>query len=655
MFYKNKNGIKFENKSGTWSVPSLYNSNGVATADFDNDGDLDFVINNMGSSAVLYESMAADQEIGASIKLKLTGSKKNTQAIGAKVEVITEDNHQLQELYTTRGYLSCVDGPLVFGLKDATDATIRVTWPDGSVTSLKDVAVNKTYELNFADAKKSPYSKPSEKKAWLAQAETNGLDFIHREDPLDDYKTQILLPHSQSTVGPCVAKGDVNGDGLEDMYIGGAARQEAVLYLQEPNGSFKTKTGDWKLHGLGEDTGATFIDIDNDEDLDLYVSSGGAQKEDGSFFYLDRLYVNDGKGNFSYKSKLLPKVTISTKAVVASDIDNDGDTDLFVGGRLIPDKYPMAPKSYFLINENGVFKERYLDVNRMVSDAIFSDYDNDGDDDLLTVGEWSEIQIFNNEGGNFTKADIPTLAETNGLWFSINAHDIDGDGDQDYFAGNLGLNAKFKVDGSHEFHIYGNDFDGNDTYDIVLSSNYQGKLVPSRGRECSSQQMPFIQEKFTDFKSFASASLEDIYGDKLATALHYQADGLASVFLKNNGNGQFEIVPLPWQAQQAPLQDVAFVDLDQDGTTEILAVGNLYNVEVETQRYDATKGTVLHYKNGAFESIPRTKTGFSTSGDARNITTIKSGQGTLLLVTNNNGKIDVFQLSDSNNSALSTR
>jgi hypothetical protein len=271
------------------------------------------------------------------------------------------------------------------------------------------------------------------------------------------------------------------------------------------------------------------------------------------------------------------------------------------------------------------------------------------------VGEWSEVLIFNNDGGNFTKADVPALSDTNGLWFSINGHDIDADGDEDYFVGNLGLNAKFKVDDSHEFHIYGNDFDDNETYDIVLSSNYQGKLVPSRGRECSSQQMPFIQEKFTDFTSFASASLEDIYGDKLTSALHYQADMLSSVFLRNDGNGNFEIVKLPWQAQQAPLQDFDFVDLNGDGSAEVLAVGNLYNVEVETQRYDASQGTVLEFRGGNFSVIPATQTGFVTSGDSRSIETIKMGQNVLILVTNNNGALDVFSMPRAGSSAVTTR
>lgn len=655
IFYRNKNGVKFENKSGSWAPRSLHNSNGIATADFDNDGDMDFVINNMDSDAVLYESLASDEAIGNSIKIKLKGASVNPSAIGAKVEVVADDLNQWQELYTTRGYLSSVDSPLIFGLSDAENATVNVTWPDGKISSLKNVAANGTYEIDYADATTGSFNKNSNNKKWLSRANETNIAFNHKEDRMDDYKIQILLPHSQSNVGPSITKGDVNGDSLEDFYIGGAAGQGGALYVQQTNGTFTTQAGPWSRHAAAEDTGGVFFDADTDGDLDLYVTSGGAQKEEGHFFYTDRLYINDGKGNFNFAANNIPKTAVSGKAVVASDIDADGDMDLFVGGRLVPDKYPMAPQSYFLINDGGKFTQRNLNVDRLVADALFSDYDNDGDEDLMTVGEWSEVMVFNNEGGNFTKADIPSLADTNGLWFSINGHDIDGDGDQDYFVGNLGLNAKFKVDATHEFHIYGNDFDDNGTYDIVLSGNYQGKLVPSRGRECSSQQMPFIKEKFTDFSSFASASLEDIYGEKLTSALHYQADMLSSVFLRNDGNGEFEIVVLPWQAQQAPLQDANFVDINGDGVTEILAVGNLYNVEVETQRYDASQGTVLAYRDGNFEVLPASQTGFVTSGDARNITTLKSGQNTLILVANNNGRMDIMSMPSAMSNAVSSR
>lgn len=653
IFFRNKKGIKFENKSGLWAEPSLYNSNGVATADFDNDGDMDFVINNMESSAVLYESLVANSGSGNSIKVKLKGKAPNTKAYGAKIEFVTEKGTQWHELYTSRGYLSCVDTPVIFGMSNEEKATINVTWPDGTMSSLKDVKANDSYTLVYGENNVTRNSEEKTKKL-LARVDNNGLKFRHKEDPLDDYKTQILLPHSQSNVGPSIVKGDVNGDGLEDVFIGGAARQKPRLFIQDMDGNFSVKKGDWDEHGNAEDTGALFVDIDNDDDLDLYVVSGGAHFKEGHKFFRDRIYVNDGEGNFKYNNKLVPDEFVSGKAIVAADIDNDGDTDLFLGGRIVPNGYPQAPRSYFLINEGGKFSSREIDVNHMVSSALFSDYDNDGDKDLITVGEWSSIMVFNNDNGNFSKAELPALEKTTGIWFGLQENDIDGDGDMDYFVGNIGLNAKFKADESHEFHIYGNDFDDNGTYDIVLSSDYQGKLVPSRGRECSSQQMPFITEKFADFKSFASASLEDIYGDKLLEALHHKADMLYSVFLQNNGNGDFTIKKLPWQAQLSPLSDFEFVDLNNDGINEIISVGNLYNVEVETQRYDASIGAVFNFVEGEFVDIHSKDTGFYTTGDAREIISVNGNGKKLLIVTNNNGPLDVFEIPQEQESGLSS-
>lgn len=642
VFYENTNGAKFKNTSGEWAEPSLYNSNGVATADFDNDGDLDFVTNNMDSSASLYESKAADIAAGNSLKIVLKGPAKNPNAIGSKVEITHDGNKQWQELYTSRGYLSSVDTPMIFGLKDSDKSDVTVIWPDQNVTYLKGLKANETHTVEYNSAEKIALSKGDTTDPLLKSVADIGIDFTHREDPFDDYKKQILLPHSQSNVGPSITKGDVNGDGREDLYIGGAAGQSGALYVQNNSGKFSLKNGPWKNDATSEDTGGVFFDSDGDGDLDLYVVSGGAHAPEGDATYTDRLYVNDGNGNFTKAANAIPKLTISGQAVTAGDIDKDGDTDLFVGGRIIPDKYPYPPKSYFLINDNGKFKEVEVGVDQLVSAAIFTDYDSDGDLDLMTVGEWSPIKVFKNEGGSFSEARIPALEKTTGLWFGLDQADIDKDGDMDYFVGNIGLNTKFKVDGKKEFHIYTNDFDDNGTFDVVLSSTYNGELVPSRGRECSSQQMPFIKDKFKDYRSFASATMEDIYGDKLNEALHYQADMLYSVYMENKGNGAFEIKKLPWQSQLAPLNGFAFADIDGDGNSEIITVGNLYNVEVETVRYDACKGAVLKYENGKLTAMDRAKTGLHLKGDARKVIAIENANSTNLIISNNHGKVEVF-------------
>jgi hypothetical protein len=651
VIYRNMDGVSFKNESGKWAMPSVFNSNGVATADFDNDGDLDFVTNNMDSEATLYESLASNGNGGNSLKFILKGSGKNLQALGSKVEVTSSKGKQWQELYAVKGYLSSVDTPLVFGLNDAIVASAKITWPDGKTTILENLEANKTYTVDYNNAEKELAVVDIPKTTLLHKTSNLGMDFKHKEDNYDDYQKQILLPHSQSNVGPCIVKADVDGNGTEDVFIGGAAGQSGILYLQT-DGQFSKRNGDWTLDSKAEDTGAAFFDSDGDGDMDLYVVSGGAQLPKGNDAYQDRLYINDGKGHFKRNKKALPLLNLSGQSVVASDIDKDGDMDLFVGGRIIPDYYPKAPKSYFLINDKGTFSEKEIDIGEMVASALFTDYDNDGDDDLMVVGEWSPIKIYRNDNGNFSEANLESLASTTGLWFGLSQNDIDNDGDMDYFVGNIGLNTKFKAnkEKKKEFHIYANDFDDNGTYDVVLSGTYHGELVPARGRECSSQQMPFIKEKFGDYKSFASASLQDIYGEKLNSALHRKADMLYSVFLKNNGEGNFAIVKLPWQAQLAPVTDFLFMDVNNNGSNEIIAVGNLYNVEVETERYDASKGAIMDFEDNGFTVMNITETGFYTNGDARKILSLNSNGKKYILVANNNGALDCYNVEESNNS-----
>lgn len=645
VFYKNKNGLSFEKMSGTWAPPSMFNSNGIATADFDNDGDLDFVTNNMGSNASLYVSHAANGAGGNHIKLQLKGSDKNPAAIGAKVAVKTASQEQWQELYTTRGYLSAVDPALVFGLGSDTHPSVTVTWPDGKQSIYDNLAINETHALKYEDAIKNSNRNIDDVPRYLTAVKNSGINFTHKEDNFDDYKVQILLPHSQSNVGPATATADVNNDGFDDLYIGGATGQAGRLYHGTANGSYTSKGGPWQADAIKEDTGALFFDYDGDGDQDLYVVSGGAHLEEGHTNYQDRLYTNTGNGTFvkTNASTTLPSLAISGQAIAASDVDGDGDQDLFIGGRIIPDKYPYAPKSYLLTNTNGNFTTSEIAIGQLVSQALFTDYDGDGDDDLMTVGEWSEIQVFENDNGAFAKADIASLQGTTGLWFGLAQKDIDGDGDLDYFAGNLGLNTKFKTGKGKEFHIFCDDFDGNGSYDVVLSNTYKGNLVPARGRECSSQQMPFITDKFEDYRSFASATLEDIYGAQLDTALHYKADRLDSVFLENNGDGSFNIQSLPLDVQLSPINGFAFTDLNNDGKAEVILTGNLYNVEVETERYDAFKGGVLSWTSGGLKSLPSSETGFLTAGDARTVHVMQSKGKEKILVARNNDKVQVFE------------
>ena len=644
QLYKNIDGVKFEKRTNDWVSSAKFNSNGVATADFDNDGDLDFVTNNMLAEATIYESLAADNKLGNYVKVKLKGKSGNLNAIGAKIEVKSSSKIQFTEVHRAKGYLSSIDLPVVFGLGNDNVVDLIITWPDNKVSVHQAIEVNKTHEFDYKDQQfESIVDKTINDQ--LINKQAIGLDFNHEEDKYDDYKNQILLPHSQSNLGPCTAKSDVNGDGLTDLFVGGASGQSAALFIMQKDGTY-TKAGDiFRSDKMYEDTGACFFDVDNDGDRDLYVVSGGAHLPEFSQLYRDRLYINDGKGIFS-KSNNLPqgsKMNISGQAVAASDIDNDGDIDLFVGGRLIPEKYPYAPESFILYNDNGSFTQKTLELNDLVSSALFGDVDGDGYDDLITVGEWSAINILKNDRGAFNLDNNFSIKESNGLWFSVNASDIDGDGDLDLIAGNLGLNTKFKANKKKKFQVYCTDFDSNGSYDVVLSTNYKGYDVPTRGRECSSQQMPFIAEEFTDYHSFASASMEDIYGENLGNALNKEINIFYSVFLENDGKGNFSMSKLPWETQMAPVQDIEFADLDGDGKDEVLVVGDLFNVEVETVRYDASTGVILKWTGDDFVCLDKQETGFVGIGDARRVEVLDQPDGKKIIVlANNNGPLETF-------------
>ena len=438
------------------------------------------------------------------------------------------------------------------------------------------------------------------------------------------------------------------------MFIGGATKQEAVLYFQTENGDFKRSVSNpWKIDKNSEDLEAVFFDIDNDGDQDLYVASGGSEFKQGNSLLKDRVYINDGFGNFTKKEQAVPNIFESTQTVKVSDIDGDGDLDLFVGTRLIPGKYTYPASSYMLINENGVLKKAAMkiapDLERigMVSDAVFSDIDGDGDDDLLIVGEWMTIQVLENTNGRFKDASKKYgLEETSrGIWWSISANDLDNDGDDDYIIGNLGKNNKFKATKEHPFKVYANDFDGNGTNDIVLAKFYKTDYVPVRGKECTTQQMPYVGEKFKDFHSFASAKLIDILPEKkVDEAVVYEISNFESILLVNN-NGKLVPKPLPIEAQVSPIKSSVIDDFNSDGHKDLFLVGNHYGVEVETTRYDAGYGSLLLGDgNNNFKFSPPVSSGIYIQKDSRYISPIKTANKDIIyLITNNNNSLSLFK------------
>lgn len=595
--YKNNGDLTFTNSTKDWGLNQKLNSNGIAYADFDNDGDLDIVINNMSDQAVLYKN----NSVGNYISIELNGHEKNKIAIGAKVKVLSSKKQQYQELYLARGYQSSVTNILNFGLGDEeTVNTIEVIWDNGKISKLEKVIANQKITINIKDAGSFQKTKAIvNRNLKPIKSKRLGIDFKHSETEYDDFSKQVLLPQKQTQKGPTMAVADINGDGLEDFFIGGAENQASCLYIQNKIGGFeKREVSSFVRDKNYEDLGSLFFDADNDGDLDLYVTSGGYHLSKNSELLQDRLYINSGKDNF-IRSNQLPKILSSSKSVLAFDFDDDGDHDIFVGGHTKPAQYPLASNSYILENQNGRFKDvtkniakDFMDVG-IVNDMIMSDFDNDGQNDIIIVGEWMSITVFKNYNGTFKKLNVPEFQDTSGWWNTIKAVDVDNDGDQDYLVGNLGGNNKFKPTKENPLHIYGYDFDDNGSYDMVLSKTYKGRLVPVRGKECSTQQNTFVSEKMETYKEFANSSLVDIYGDEaLEYAYHKKAYEFNSVLLKNN-NGNFKVEKLPSIAQLGPTMGFEFTDINKDGITDFIGVGAIHETEVETIRYDANIGYVL--------------------------------------------------------------
>jgi hypothetical protein len=599
MFVNNRD-YTFKNVSVDFGLDAKINSNGAAYADLDNDGDLDLVLNNQSDKASIYRNNSE----GNFITIQFKGPENNVQGIGAKVEVYANNTQQIKQLYTSRGYQSSVSDNLNFGLGDSKIVdSIKVIWNANKAQLLSNLEVNKSITLSYADAKNEQDLAREQITVFDTISASNlGIDYKHQSVTFDDYSLQLLLPQKQSTINNALAVADVNNDGLEDIFIGNTMGFSAELYIQNTLGNFeKTNEALFEKDKAFNDNNALFFDADNDGDLDLYVASGNYSQLENDPLLQDRLYINDGKGKFR-KGKL-PTMLSVTKAITASDYDNDEDQDLFIGGRVIPGKYPNAPQSHLLENRNGNFvnvtsqKASELEVIGLVNDAKFSDYDNDGDKDLIVVGEWMPITFFNNDKGNFTKVNLPSNTKTG--WFqTIKPIDFDADGDDDYFVGNFGENNKFHPTENKPLHIYANNFDDNGTYDIALSKSSDGILFPVRGKECSSQQTPFLNEKIKSYKAFANSSLIDVYGEEnIETALHLEASSFSSYYIKNNGNGNFEFNSLPNQAQFGPTLDFEFIDLDKDGLVEVIGMGSVYDSEIETIRYDTSQGYILNQSN----------------------------------------------------------
>ena len=638
---------KFENTSDKWGFNFSGYSNGMSYGDLDNDGDLDVIVNNINDNASLYENNTNSSHY---IEIKLQGPKNDKLGLNAKVYLYTDlsEPFQFTEFQTSRGFQSSVEPIIHFGLKPNEKPTkIEIIWNDGNQQIVSNI--NKS-TLNTIAYKKQNENVEFQKEALIIKdisAETN-LNYVHKEVIFDDYKKQILIPHKLSQLGPALAKADVNSDGFEDIYIGGAHNQSGEIYLQTTESKFqKIKNAAFQSDKKQEDVDAHFFDADNDGDQDLYVVSGSYEFEANDKNLRDRLYLNDGKGKF-VRSNLLPNIMSAGGEVSSADWDNDGDLDLFVGGRVISGLYPESPRSYLLENTSKGFidvtetKAKDLSLAGMVNASIWTDYNNDQNLDLIVVGEWTDIQFYKNKNGQLTKDEV--LSENIGWWNCIQAKDLDNDGDLDYILGNLGQNYKYKASYEEPFEIYAGDFDGNNTHDIVLSYHHNDDHVyPVRGFQCSSEQMPQLKERFDSYEAFGKADVYSVYGESLEGAFNIKANNFNSCVLWNE-SGKFKIEPLPTEAQFAPIQDVVFLDINKDGYQDIIAAGNWFVSEIETPKADSGTGIVL-INNGDQTFRAKAHTGFFANKDVRKLMSLNGAkdQTPLIVVGNNNDAIQVFK------------
>ena len=643
--YINKGNLTFNRENNGLNTAGF--SNGAAYGDLDNDGDLDLIVNNVNMPLFVYKNNL-DKTATKYLKVILKGDGLNTNAIGSKITLTTKTATYSLEQQPARGFQSSMDNRPNFGFKELDSLNLTINWPSGKITKLQNIAANKTLTLYEKDAQQVKVKEPVVTPEIFSK-NNNTIKFTHKENNYIDFNVDRLLPFMRSAEGPKMAVADVNNDGTEDLFIGGSKNNIASLFIQKNSTFIKKETSDFNNQRAAEDAESIFFDADNDGDLDLYVCSGGVETSKYSANYLDKLYLNDGTGNFTLSNQKLPTTVQyhSSSSVIVADTDNDNDLDIFVGERTIPNSYGMPGSGFLLINDGtGKFTEQSTNLAPefknlgMITDALFIDITKNGYKDLVVVGDFMGVAVFENQQGKFKRTEKNMLSNLKGWWNTIEKSDLDNDGDFDLILGNHGLNSRFKASTKNPIKLYVNDFDKNGFLDPILSFiDKNEKEYPYALRHNLVDQLKYLSKKFPDYESFKTATIQDIFTpEQLQESSILEANTLSSVILFNEGAFNFTVQKLPLETQFSPIYAIAASDFDNDGDQDILLGGNLDGVKPEFGRYDASFGNYLENTGNRVFKFHQKGKGLKVNGQIRDLKVLKNK----VFITKNNDSLEVY-------------
>lgn len=652
FIYQNKGNLSFEDVSNHWGFDQASFSNGAVYADLDNDGDLDLVTNNVDQPAFIYRNRSREQETDQPnyLKIRFKGKGKNRLGVGAKIMFSQAGETFLQEMFPVRGFQSSMPYEMVIGLGTlAKIDSLWVIWPDQSYQVLNNVQANQLLLLDQEQAKGKFFRKDPASDQVFREVNLNGLDYLHRENKFVEFNREPLIPHMSSTEGPHLITGDLNGDGMDDIWMPGPKRVASQVFLQNDTGFYQLDQPAFRSDSLPEDIMAELVDFDQDQDLDLVVVSGGNEFQGEAAALQVRTYQNDGNGNFQRVEGIIPDIYLTASAIVKADYDLDGDFDLFISGSVVPWHYGLSPSSFLLRNQgDGTFTDVTNQVEGlaqagMIKAVQWADLNNDQYPELILAGEWMPLRIFYNYEGKLKYETVPGIDDLKGWWQSLVTADIDQDGDLDILAGNLGLNSKLKASTVDPVSLYYGDFDGNQVNEQLLVYSNQGEkhLFPTKDELV--KQLPKLKSKYLKYKDFAQASLYDIFPkDQLEKALHLEVTEFRSGCFINQGE-EFVFQPFPREAQTSNLRALQIIDYNQDGFPDALGGGNFFDVNVQFGRYDAGLGVLLQNDGrGNLTWIPHTKSGLNLEGQVRDIQPLVVQDKTFYLIGKNNSELQVI-------------